>query len=322
MAQPVFAPQMLRAGVEGALIEAEMVERPPFLYQRIADVFPSTRRKENYAWLGNPPSMEKFVGEPIMHQIGDTGLTAQTGMTDPGYEITNNTYQGILTFNRDDLADDQVGGYQQRIDDQIAAANGFPDEEIITHLINGETYTCYLQSGATGEAMFSATHAARGAQTSTWSNKHTGTGTDVSNFQADIASALTLLYTVRNEGNRPMNRYCRQLFILCPVALEPNMRTAVYAQMVSQTSNVGFSPSIEVIAEPLLDADDANDWYIGTLDGGRRGLGWQDREGVMAEEVGEGSETWVNLRQVEYAVTRRGAPMYVYPQRLVLVANT
>jgi hypothetical protein len=322
MANPVFAPQMLRKDVRGEFIEALMQPRDPLLIERIATIMNSTARRENYAWLSEPYEMEEFVDGMPINPLTDTGLTPQTGNEGPGYEVENKTYAGALVFRRDDLADDQVGGYQQRIQDAAVRAQRKPDSLLVAKLIAGTTDTCYLQVGATGEAYFTATHAARGKQTATWSNLLTGSGTSVAQCTTDIGSAISALYTMPDEANVPMNRECKQLYILHPVALEVSLRTAILAAIVSQTSNVGFAPNIELIREPLLDAASAVDYYVGILDAPVRGLIWQDREGVQLEEIGEGSEMWTNLRQVEYAVTRRGAPAYGRPQRLIKINNT
>jgi phage major head subunit gpT-like protein len=322
MATPVYAPQMLRKDVRGEFIEAQMNPRPPLLIERISTIMTSTSDRENYAWLSEPYEMEEFVDGMPIHPLTDTGETAQTGSKNPGYEIVNKTYAGALVFKRDDLADDKVGGYRQRIQDAATQAVCLPDSLLIDKLVAGTTDTCYLQVGATGEAFFSATHAIRGKQTSTWSNLLTGTGTTVAQCTTDIGSALTSLYTRRNEANVLMNRNYRQVFVLAPQALEVTLRTAIYAAIVSSTSNVGFAPAIELITEPMLDATSSVDYYVGFLDCPLRGLIWQSREGVMLEEVGEGSEMWTNLRQIEYATTLRGAPGFGRPQRLLKIDNT
>jgi phage major head subunit gpT-like protein len=325
MGQPVFAPQMLRKDVRGEFIEAEMVERAPFLYERIATITQSQSDRENYAFLSNPASMDEFVDTMPIHPLTDTGLTPQTGNNAPGYEIVNKTFAGALIFKRDDMADAKVGGYRQRIQDQAAAAHGYPDERLITRLVAGTSETCYIQVGAAGEAFFTATHAARGKQTTTWSNLLTGTGTRVAQIATDLGSAIAALYNMTNEANRPMNRYFKQLFCLYHPTHDVNMRTAVLAQTISSTSNVGLRPAIELIPEPLLsviDASNPNDYYVGILDAPIRGMIWQEREGVALEEIGEGSEMWTNLRQVEYAVTRRGEAGFGFPQRLVKINNS
>jgi hypothetical protein len=324
MGTPVFAPQMLRKDVRGEFIEALMAPREPLLFERIATTMQSVSDRENYAWLSEVYEMEEFVDSmPIQPLTDSVGLTPETGADEPGYEVKNKTYAGALVFKRDDLADEKVGGYQQRIRDSAVRALRKPDALLVAKLIAGTTDTCYLRAGATGEAFFSATHAARGKQTTTWSNLLTGTGTSIAQCITDIASALAALYTITDEAGVPMNReYGRSIFVLHPAALEVQMRTAVLAAMVSQTSNVGFAPLIELIREPLLDLDSVNDYYVGILDAPVRGLIWQDREGVRLEQIGEGSEMWTNLRQVEYAVTRRGAPAFGRPQRLIKINNT
>lgn len=318
---PVFAPQMLRKDVRGEFIEAAMMPMGPQLVDQIATRMPSISDKENYAWLSETPIMEEFVDQMPIHALTDTGLTPESGADDPGYEVKNKTFAGALVFRRDDMADEKVGGYPQRVRDQVTLARSYPDVKLVAALEAGDTSTCYLKVGATAEYFFSATHAARGQQTATWSNLLTGTGTTVAQITADVGSGLKALYDMTGENTMPINRHLRSVFIVFPTAIEVNMRTAVKAAIVDSTSNVGFEPDIMLWREPLL--TDTSDWYIGFNDPGAvRGMIWQDREGVMMEEVGEGSEMWTNLRQVEFAVTLRGAPAYGRPQRLVKINNS
>lgn len=323
MAQPTFAPQMLRKDIHGEFIEALMLPRGQPLIEQIATVIPSTSDKENYGWLSEPAIMEEHMGTMPIHPLSDTGLTPETGSKDPGYEVVNITSAGALVFRRDDLADEKVGGYVQRIQDQAGRALSYPDVKLIEKLVAGESDTCYLKVGATAEAMFSATHAARGSQSATWSNLYTGAGTSVANVQTDVAAAVAGLYNMTDEADQPLNRGAKKMFILFPPAMDKSIRTAIDAGIISQTTNVGFANvTFDLISEPLLTGTSVNDYYIGLLDAGLRGLIWQDREGVMLEEIGAGSEMWTNQRQIEFATTRRGAAAFGRPQRLIKINNT
>lgn len=322
MAQPVYGPQMLRKDLRGEFIEALMEPIGPTLVDQVATIFDTTSDKENFAWLSNPYEMEEITDQMPIHPLTDTGLTAETGADDTGYEVKVKTYGGALLFKRDDLADEKVGGFKIRIQDAAGQARFRPDGLLVDKLVAGTSDTCYLRVGATAEAMFSATHAARGKQTATWSNYLTGTGTSVAQVGTDLGSAIAALYNMTNEAAVPMNSTFRRMFIMYPPALEASIRTAVLGQLVSSTSNVGFAPEFDLIREPRLTATSTVDYYVGISDAKLRGLGWLRREDVRLEEIGVGSELWTNLRQVEYATTIRGRACFVYPQRLVMINNT
>lgn len=321
MGLPVYSPQMVRKDINGEFITAIMAPRPPLLIERIATIIPTTSDKENFGWLSEPSVMEEHMGTMPMHTLSDTGLTAETGSDDPGYEVKVKTFAGAMAFRRDNLADEKVGGYRQRIQDQAARAISYPDVDLVSTLVaNG---TCYLKVGATAEAMFSATHAARGDQTATWSNLLTGAGTSAANCVTDITAAVAALYNMKDEADQPMNRGYRQMFILYPPAMDRSIRTAVRAGVISQTTNVGYTDVVfTLISEPLLTGTSAVDYYVGFLDCSVRGMIWLDREQVQLEESAVGSDLWLNQRQIEYATTRRGKSAFGRPQHMVLVNNT
>ena len=254
--------------------------------------------------------MELFQDSMPISSLQDMGLTPQTGAAGPGYEIAVSTWARGLLFGRDDMADAKIAGYAQRIQDMYAVAYAWPDVRLITQLVAGTANTCYIQVGATGEAMFSATHAARGKQTATWSNLLTGSGTSVANCVTDISAAVTRLHNMLNEANRPMNRGMRELFVLYPPAMDVAIRTALFGQIISNTTNVGYAIPIEPISEPLLTTlGTANDYYVGIKDTGAiKGMIWL--------------EMWTNLRQMQFSVTRRGEAGYGRPQRLIKINNT
>lgn len=319
MATPVYAPQQLRKDVRGEFIEALMSPAAPSLVDKIASTMTSTSDKENYAWLGDAPAMVEFVDQLINKQLSEADVTATIGGAGAGYEIANKTWHSSLALKRDDLADEKTNGLKQRIQDLATRARYAKDKILIDTLVaNGK---CYLGTAATAEDFFSATHAARGAQTATWSNLYTRSGTSTATAQADISGAISYLYNMLDEANEPMNAQLSKLFIMFPPAMNQFITEAVKAGVVSSTSNVQFgAENIELIREPRLTATHASNYYIGFNDpGALRGMIWQDREGVSLEEIGPGSDTWTNLRQVVYAAIMRGNAGYGKPQRCVWV---
>jgi phage major head subunit gpT-like protein len=321
MGTPVYAPQQLRKDVRGEFIESLMSPRPPSLVDRIATRFLSNSDRENYAWLGEAPAMVEFK-DALQHKgLSESNVTATVGGAGAGYEIVNATYEATLCLKRDDLADEKTMGLKQRVQDLSARAVSNPDKLLIEKLVAGATDTCYLGTSSTAEAFFSTTHAARGVQTSTWSNIYTRSGTSTATAQVDISGALGYLYNMTDEAGEPLNGQLSKVFILYSPAMNQYIREAVSAGIVSNTSNVQFSSyDIELIMEPRLTSTSAVNYYIGFNDPGIvRGLIYQDRQGPQLEEIGPGSDTWTNLRQVVYSVNSRGAAGFGRPQRLVHV---
>ena len=328
MGLPVYSPQQLRKDVSGLFIEALMSPRPPTLVSQIATEVRSNSDRENYAWLGDAPSMVEFK-DSLQHKglsesdVDDTDGIANVGGTGSGYELVNKTYEATLKLRREDEEDQKTGGLTQRVNDLATRALYNPDKILIEKLVLGASSsgTCYLGTAATAEYAFSETHAARGQQTDTWSNIYTRTGTTTATAQADISGALTYLYTIKDEANEPMNHGLSSLFILYPPAMRQWITEAVSAGIVSSTSNVQFSDqNIKLIMCPRLAATHASNYYIGFNDPGIvRGLIYQNRQDPRFEKIGEGSDTFVDQRQVVYTVNHRGAAGFGLPQRLIYV---
>jgi phage major head subunit gpT-like protein len=328
MGLPVYSPQQLRKDVSGLFIESLMSPRPPSLVSRIATEIKSTSDRENYAWLGESPSMVEFK-DSLQHKglseadVDDSDGTANTGGTGSGYELRNATYEATLKLRREDEEDEKTGGLAQRVSDLAGRAQSNPDKLLIEKLVLGGTSsgTCYLGTAATAEYAFSATHAARGQQTATWSNLYTRTGTSTATAQADISGTLGYLYNMKDEANEPMNEALNSIFILYPPAMNQWITEAVNAGIVSSTSNVQFSAhNIELIMCPRLTATSASNYYIGFNDPGIvRGLIYQNRQDPRFEKIGEGSDTYVDRREVVYTVNSRGVAGFGRVQRLVYV---
>jgi hypothetical protein len=125
-----------------------------------------------------------------------------------------------------------------------------------------------------------------------------------------------------DEANEPMNEALNSIFILYPPAMNQWITEAVQAGVVSSTSNVQFSAhNIELIMCPRLTGTSTSDFYVGFNDPGIvRGLIYQNRQGPQLEEIGQGSDTWTNLRQVVYSVNARGVAGFGKVQRLVKIA--
>jgi phage major head subunit gpT-like protein len=326
MGTPVYSPQQLRKDVSGLFIESLMTPPSGSLVSRIATEVQSNSDKENYAWLGDAPAMVEFSGQLQHKQLSESavddvdGISATAGA---GYELVNKTFEATLCLKREDLDDEKTMGLQQRVKDMSARAMSNPDKLLIDKLVlgGGATGTCYLGTAATAEYAFSATHAARGQQTSTWSNLYTRSGTSTATAQADISGAIGYLYNMLDEAGEPMNEGLSSLFILYPPAMNQWITEAVNAGVVSSTSNVQFSANkIELIQCPRLTGTSAANYYIGFNDPGIvRGLIYQNRQNPQLEEIGQGSDTWTNLRQVVYSVNSRGVAGFGKVQRLVYV---
>lgn len=325
MGTPLYTPNQLRKDVNGLLIEALAAPRAPSLVSRIATEIMSTSDKEDLTWLGDVAAAREFKDSLTHTQLSEAVVDDTDGIANSygaAYELTNKTYEITMCIKRDDWDDQKTGGLTQRVNDMAARIAANPDKLLIEKLVAGATEaTCYLGTAATAEYAFSATHAARGSQTATWSNLYTRSGTTTATAQADISGALTYLYTIPDEANEPANDNLSQLFILYPPAMRQWITEAVSAGIVSSTSNVQFSDqNIQLIMCPRLAKTHASNYYVGFCDPGYvRGLVYSNRQGPKAETIGPGSDTWTDLRQTVHSVNHRGAAGFGKVQRLIYV---
>jgi phage major head subunit gpT-like protein len=278
----------------------------------------SDKYSEDYPWIGEAPNLTEFVDE-----------IAFKGMSDSTYALFNKKFIGGLEVSRDNIMDDQLGGFRMRIDEWAQISAAYDDYLICQQLINGtsttlgagETKLHVFDNGAT-EAFFADTHTARG-DSGTGDNLRGGQGTSVSQIQDDVGLALADLMGFKGEHGHPVNFGVTGIAIACPVALQQKMNTALYGDIISQTSNVISKDfSITPYYTPYLDADSTADYYVGVTGSPSLGLLYQDREPVTMESQENQDSDVVFSREVyRYKVRKRARVGFGRWHRLVKVNN-
>ena len=111
-------------------------------YLQIATVVPSTTGSEEYAWLGQLPGLREWLGDRVVHAIGNHG-----------YTIKNKPFELTVGVPRDAVEDDQYGVYTPLMTEMGRAAEAHPDELVFRLLKDGRTALCYDK-----KPFFSTTH--------------------------------------------------------------------------------------------------------------------------------------------------------------------
>jgi phage major head subunit gpT-like protein len=295
---------LLRGTLNAFLRDLAGAEQQSFV-PLIASVIPSDGNKETYGWIGESPVMSEWDGE--VHFIP---------MSDTSYEITNKKYATGIVISRDDLADDQLGGFPLRVNQLARGVVAHRNSLLINALINGTTNT-----GHDGAAFFSNSHPARGQQTAAQDNLLAGTGTTTAQIQADIVSALVALMGFLAENGEMFHDMPSRFVLVCHPARLAQVNEALYAQLISNTSNVqlrGFT--IDPLYTPRL--SDTNDWYLLHVGSALRPLILQDREAVTLETADNASEAYFAREQIEYKLRGRYAVGYGHWANAVKVVNT
>jgi phage major head subunit gpT-like protein len=299
----VAAPYQLQKGIRSTFIEALMAS-PDSLVQRLATYIKSDSDQEDHAWLGEVGGIEEFIDEVTFK-----------GLSDGKYNLPNKKYTGGLQVKRDDLADEKTGGLQQRIRDLAVRAATYPNKLLIDAIVAGTTDLCY-----DGVSLFNNAHPIRGEQSATQDNLLGGTGTTTAQVSADINTAISTLYSFKDEAGEPINENAQKFSIVYPSALHQSVHEAVRAGQISGTSNVAYDTgAFDLIGSPRL--TDANDWYMMISDPGMtRALIFQDREPVSFEALESGDESF--KREVySYKVRMRCRVGFGKWQRAVKIVN-
>lgn len=111
-------------------------------YLQIATVVPSTTGSEEYGWLGQLPGLREWIGDRVVHAIGNHG-----------YTIKNKPFELTVGVPRSAIEDDQYGVYTPLMTEMGRAAEAHPDELVFRLLKDGRTALCY-----DGQPFFSTSH--------------------------------------------------------------------------------------------------------------------------------------------------------------------
>lgn len=319
------APSQMIKGINSILIEALMAQPSRPLLENAATFVPSNSDSEEYAWLGDVPAMTEFVDEVRFDVMTDEGGGASTDTARRSYlRLTNKKFTIGIEIKRDNLADEKTGGLRQRINDMVARGLDHVEKQLVDALTQGDVAGDPDLAGGygyDGVVFFSASHTARGAQTSSQSNLVSYSGSSTANAQANIASSVALLLNLVDEANEPLNRGLKDFYVIYPPALHQPISEAVTAGIISNTSNVQFKGlNWTLINEPRLTSHSAAEYYVGVNPpGGVKALIYQEREGVTAESLETGD---IAFRREVYSYKARKRSMAGYGrwQRMARVA--
>ncbi len=139
---------------------------------KIAMTVPSVSRDETYGWLGQFPSMRKWVGPRNVKNLVANGFT-----------IKNRKFESTLEIARDDISDDRLGIFKPMFAEMGQAARRHPEELVFNLLASGFATNCY-----DGQFFFDVDHPVTDAD---------GAVNLVSNFQGGSGTAWYLLDTSR-----------------------------------------------------------------------------------------------------------------------------
>jgi phage major head subunit gpT-like protein len=112
------------------------------LWPRFSTTVPSATKTNLYAWMGQFPSFREWLGDRQVLSVKANG-----------YSIDNVPYESTVGVPRDDIEDDQWGGFGALMEEMGLSAAQFPDIQLFNLLNDGFAQLCY-----DGQPFFDADH--------------------------------------------------------------------------------------------------------------------------------------------------------------------
>jgi len=304
------------------IAEAAIKETQPKLYPLIAGVREEAGAYTKIPVPANVPMPKLFDGE----------RSAQSKQVNVVANYNQSTYELTIDLDSDLVHNAQAYSESDLVAEAVMSAMLYPDW-LMTQAITGGT----ANNAYDGHAYYGATHKFANTGSYNISNLVTATGQTIVALQADLASALTVIRTAKDNAGRllnPMASYARKnLVIHCPSALELTFRNLVFGTMnpvsVPVTTSgtaaaTGSTPAFEGIAEVCpdgyLDADSASRWYLHYIGMPQKPFVFLENYGLQAKVLGFGTEFETNTNKVRIALKHRFVLGYYRFDRSVRVA--
>lgn len=304
-----YNPNLLTAGTNRLFIEGAQEAVQNSYVPLIATTMNSTKLTENYPHLGDAPAMEEFKDEVVF-----------TPMSDRLYSLTNKKYTAGISLFRDDVEDDQVGGFPERVRDLGREAVLLPNYELMLALINGATSG---NNSYDGVSFFNASHPALNLEGGVQTNLKTGTGTTSAQISTDLNVSIAQMRGFKRENARYANPDMAQLGIVYPPAIRKTMLEALNSTLLSNITNVSLAGfTFTLIEDPQIEDDDANNWFLLNLGVRLRGLLWQQRVPLSLEAEKLDSTTAFEKEVQRWKSRMRGRAGYGRWQHAIKVTNT
>lgn len=209
----------------------------------IATETTTTSGSNIYAWLGDVPGVREWLGSKTYGQLSEYN-----------YVIRSREWYDGFALHKRDIRRNGLVNVPMHMTQLLNNHNQHKTQMVIDALIDGDVNVAY-----DGIAFFSN---ATGTRVN--DNLLVGTGTTVAQLKADIVSARIAMASFVNERGKLLRIYPDT--IVCPLALETSFREIANSTADTGSANSGYANVVggyikKIIADPALDADDANDWY-------------------------------------------------------------
>ena len=271
-------------------------------WQKFSYLSMSATERKTYAWLGQLPSMRKWVGEKQILNIAARS-----------YEVANADFEQTVGLDRNKIDDDEFGVFSQWAETQGQAIARFPDEQMTAWLIAGTTNTCY-----DGQFFFDTDHPVNLDDSSFGTYANLLTGTPLTQRNYGVAKAAMRSF----QGESGKSLQVKPTVLMVGPGLEQTAKEIIKATSIAQVfgSNTAaaapenvFKGDVELVINEYLTADTANAWYLFSTDR-IQPLIWQVRKApIRIPLVDPTAPNVFNNRTYIYGVEARAGTGYGLP---------
>lgn len=278
---------------------------PNEIVSSIANEVTANNGSRIYGWLGSIPGVKEWLGTKTYKQLKEYN-----------YVVRNSEWYNALTMRKKELRRNGLVDVPMMLDGMTKEHSDHKLEMILGALTAGTANTAYdnvaFFSNATGVRVND--------------NLLAGTGVTAALIKADIISTRVAMSKFVNDQGKLMRIVPNT--IVCPVALE-----TTFLELKNSTSDpTSTSPGVanvaggyidNIIADPLLDAADVNDWYYLATRGSLKPVV------IQTEAMNEGDEfetvldetKWASDGILGYSVESASAVGYGMPSLAAKIVN-
>lgn len=291
-------------GLRGAFFNRFMPAEQAGLFNTLATRIASNSDSESYKWLGSVPNMREF----------GNGRLAK-GLRTESYNVENLKYEATIEVDRDEIADDQLGQINIRVQELAQRAATHKDMLLSQLMENGGSAGFLAYDGKT---FFATDHesGASGQQSNAITSAASAPSTPTSaEFKAALAAASAKLLSYKDDQGEPMNQNFGGLVAVVHPSHVWAATEALQATVINNTSNV-LAGLAKVVPFPWLST--ATRFFLFKTDGVIRPFIFQDREPIEFTALDQADDDQAfNKEKYLYGVRARYRMTYGYWQYAV-----
>ena len=260
------------------------------LHRELAMEVPSSGLSEDYAMLGNVPSIREWLGERVFSELRAAK-----------WNITNKEWEGSVMINKTDIKDDRLGLYKPVMEQLGRRAANHPTK-LLFDLINGaETGACF-----DGQYFFDTDHSwgDSGDQDNdlTYDVVST-TAVTPAEFKAAYNQAVGAMAAFVDDQGEYLNdsvfQPSRSLVVVVPFALEQAALDALSVRLLSTGGDNAVIDRPKIIPCVALDSDVKFDVY--RVDEPIKPYIFQAREPLSRQRKGDSDAETKLIKFMSYA---------------------